>query len=465
MKNNSRREFITKSSAAVAGVTVGLHAYSSNQTSRIFGANDKIRIGFIGTGNRGSQLLERFMKNDDVEVAALCDVYKPYTERDRSKVSKRFLEMDRIPQMGEKFPNKVLQLSDYRKLLEQKDIDAICIATPDHWHALQCIHATEAGFDVYVEKPLTNTIKEGRAMINAQKRAGNVVQVGLNRRGSYIFQNLAKDIQNQKIGKVLSASAFRISNMYPNGIGKFQPEQPPRDFDWDMWLGPRAVRPFQYNIAPYYFRWWSDYSSQMGNWGVHYMDALRWMIGVEAPNAISAHGGKYVLTDDRDIPDTMDVIFEFNSGLMIKFSIYEGTSGTGVPGGELELRGTKGTLIADEKKYEIIPAKAGQFQKWKSSVKTVKYDLAKDPELDKKGIDRDSTSRLIRNFLDSIKTKKTPWCTLEEGHLSTSYAHLANIALKTGKRLEWDAKNEVFTNCDDANQLLHYEYRKPWKLS
>ncbi len=465
MKKNSRREFITKSSAAVAGVTVGLNAFSSNQTSRIFGANDKIRVGFIGIGNRGSQLLGRFMKNDDVEVAALCDVYKPYTERDRSKVSKRFLEMDRIPQMGEKFPNKVLLLSDYRKLLEQKDIDAICIATPDHWHALQCIHATEAGFDVYVEKPLTNTVKEGRAMINAQKRASNVVQVGLNRRGSYIFQKLSKDIQNQKIGKILSASAFRISNMYPNGIGKLQPEQPPHDFNWDMWLGPRAVRPFQYNIAPYYFRWWSDYSSQMGNWGVHYMDAIRWMIGVEAPSAVSAHGGKYVLNDDRDIPDTMDVIFEFNSGLMIKFSIYEGTSGTGVPGGELELRGTKGTLITDEKQYQILPARAGQFQNWKSTVAAEKYDLANDKEVDRKGIDRDSTSRLIRNFLDCIKTKDTPWCPLEEGHRSTSFAHLANIALKTGKRLEWDAKNEVFTNCDEANQLLHYEYRKPWKLS
>lgn len=462
MEKNTRREFISKSAAAVAGVTVGLQAFSSKQTTRIFGANDKIRVGFVGVGNRGSQLLERFMENNDVEVAALCDVYKPYTERDRTKVAKRFLEMDRIPQMEEKFPEKVLQFSDYRKMYEMKNLDAVCIATPDHWHALQCIDACSAGLDVYVEKPLTITIKEGRAMINAQKSAGNTVQVGLHRRGSLVYQKMIKERLVQKIGKVLSASAFRISNMFPDGIGSLNPETPPSDFDWDMWLGPRAARPFQYNIAPYYFRWWSDYSTQMGNWGVHYMDAIRWLVGETAPSAISAHGGKYVLKDDRDIPDTMDVMFEFKSGMIIKFSIYEGTSGTGISGGEIEMNGTKGILVASENGYEIKPSRPGQFQKWKPLTEPEQYDLRKDTENTEP---RDSTARLIRNFLDCIKTRETPWCTLEEGHRSTSFAHLANIALKTGKRLEWNAEKEIFTNCEEANELLHYEYRKPWKLA
>ena len=462
MEKNTRREFISKSAAAVAGVSVGLQAFSSKQTTRIFGANDKIRVGFVGVGNRGSQLLERFMESNDVEVAALCDVYKPYTERDRTKVAKRFLEMDRIPQMGEKFPGKVLQFSDYRKMYEMKDLDAVCIATPDHWHALQCIDACSAGLDVYVEKPLTITIKEGRAMINAQKSAGNTVQVGLHRRGSLVYQKMIKERLVQKIGKVLSASAFRISNMFPDGIGSLNPETPPSDFDWDMWLGPRAARPFQYNIAPYYFRWWSDYSTQMGNWGVHYMDAIRWLVGETAPSAISAHGGKYVLKDDLDIPDTMDVLFEFNSGMIIKFSIYEGTSGTGISGGEIEMNGTKGILVASENGYEIKPSRPGQFQKWKPLTEPEQYDLRKDTENTEP---RDSTARLIRNFLDCIKTRETPWCTLEEGHRSTSFAHLANIALKTGKRLEWNAEKEIFTNCEEANELLRYEYRKPWKLA
>ncbi len=168
---NNRREFISKTSAAVAGVSVGLNAFSSEKTSRIFGANDKIRMGFIGIGNRGSQLLNIFMKYDDCEIAAFCDVYEPYTLRDRSKVSPRFIELlgERIPKLGEKFPSPPKIYKDYRDLLADKDIDAVCIATPDHWHALITIDAIHAGKDVYVEKPLTQTIDEGRKMVNVQK--------------------------------------------------------------------------------------------------------------------------------------------------------------------------------------------------------------------------------------------------------------------------------------------------------
>ena len=135
-----------------------------------------------------------------------------------------------------------------------------------------------------------------------------------------------------------------------------------------MWLGPREARPYQYNIAPYFFRWWSHYSSQMGNWGVHYMDVIRWMMGETAPSAISAHGGQLVLDHDGDIPDTMQVTFEFPSKRMISFNIFEASSGNLLPYGELELRGTKGTLFADENGYKIIPAKPGQFQKWNSTI-------------------------------------------------------------------------------------------------
>ena len=464
MKKTTRREFITKSSAAVAGVSVGLNALSSVQKSRIFGANDKIRVGFIGVGNRGSQLLNMFMKNSDCEVAALCDVYEPYTSRDRSKVDPRYLETrnGQVPQMGEKFPVPPKIYNDYRKLLDDKDIDAVCIATPDHWHALITIQAIQAGKDVYVEKPLTATIYEGRKMVETQASSKQVVAVGLNRRGSVVYQKLAKEIPAGKIGKVSVASASRISNMYPNGIGKLNPEAPPKDLNWDMWLGPRKVRPYQYNIAPYMFRWWSDFSSQMGNWGVHYMDAIRWMLGETAPSAISANGGKFVLDHDADIPDTMQVCFEFASGVIINFSIFEASGGSVFPYGELELRGTKGNLYANEKGYQIVPSKKGQFQDWNSLIEEEEFSNPNRNLVDSSSTD--STSGLIRNFLDCIKSRKEPLCPLEEGHRSTSFAHLANIALATKERLQWDAEREKFTNSDAANQLLHYEYRKPWKL-
>jgi predicted dehydrogenase len=463
-RNQTRREFVAKTTMATAGISIGLNALSSTKLNRMKGSNEKIRMGFIGIGNRGSQLLELFMQNNDVEIAALCDVYEPYLLRDRSKVDSRYLadRNGQIPKMGEKFNSQPKTYKDYRKLLEDKDIDAVCIATPDHWHAIQMTEAVKAGKDVYVEKPLTQTIHEGRTMVNVWKDSDRVVAVGLNRRGNEVYQKLAKEIQSGKIGQVTTAWAARVSNLAPNGIGKLNPEQPPKDFNWDMWLGPRAVRPYQYNIAPYMFRWWSDYSSQMGNWGVHYMDAIRWMMGETAPVAISAHGGKFVLDHDGDIPDTMQVTFEFASKKMISFSIYEASSGEILPYGELEIRGTKGTVFAGQDGYRIIPAKKGQFQSWSPMIETEEFNLAGGYLSD--GSSSYSTGALIRNFLDCIKSREVPLCSLEDGHRSTSFAHLANIALATQTRLQWDPEKERFTNSEAANKMLHYEYRKPWKL-
>ena len=464
---SNRRDFITKSTLAATGLSLGLNGIVK-AGYHIVGANDKIRVGFIGVGNRGTQLLKLFMAQPDCEVAALCDLYEAYLSRDYAKVDPRYTEgylgkEGRIPKMGETFPNKVTRYTDYRKLLEDKSIDAVCIATPDHWHALQTIDAIKAGKDIYVEKPMTMTIHEGRSMVNALAGSKQIAQVGLNRRGNILYQKLAREMQSGKIGKITVGRAAHVNNMFPDGIGKMKSEAPPAGFDWDMWLGPRAFIPYRYNIAPYTFRWWSDYSSQMGNWGVHYMDVIRWLMGEKAPMAISAHGGKYVLDDDSTIPDTLQVTFEFASGAMILFSDYEANSGPMAPFGEIELRGTKGTLLADESAYKIIPATKGQFQTWDKMIEAEEYQNV-NKALDD-GSSADSTGTLIRNFLDCIKTRKPPLCPLEEGHRSTSFAHLANIALATRTRLLWDAEKELFTNSSEANKLLHYEYRKPWKLS
>ncbi|MCG8376426.1 MAG: Gfo/Idh/MocA family oxidoreductase, partial [Chlorobiales bacterium] len=253
-------------------------------------------------------------------------------------------------------------------------------------------------------------------------------------------------------------------NMFPHGIGQLSPEAPPSDFDWDMWLGPRPYRPYQYNIAPYFFRWWKDYSSQMGNWGVHYMDVIRWMAGETAPVAITAHGVSGIIKDDRSIPDTMEVTFEFKSGLLVQFHIYEACSSKGIIGGEVELNGSKGSLVASQDGYTITPAEPGQFQTWKKLVDKEVYELKGSETHGDLGIKEDSTANLIRNFLDCVKSRKQPWCSLEDGHRSTSFAHLANIALETGGRIEWDAETETITNNREANRLLHYTYRKPWHL-
>jgi predicted dehydrogenase len=463
-KKTTRREFIARTGIITAGVAMGATSLNASGYRRIAGANEKINVGFIGLGNRGSQLLGLFMDQPDARIAAFCDIYEPYLLRDRSKVDPRYIKGlgGQIPKMGESFPDKVEHYSDFRKLLENKDIDAVVVATPDHWHAIQMISAVRAGKDVYVEKPLTATIHEGRAMVNAQKETQKVVAVGLNRRGAPIYQKLAKDIPAGKIGKVTVGKAFRINNMYPDGIGKMKPEEPPKDFNWDMWLGPRAYRPYQYNISPYNFRWWSDYSSQMGNWGVHFMDVIRWMMGEKAPVAISAHGGKYAVNDDRTIPDTMQVTYEFASGAIVTFCIYEASSGSLFQFGEVELRGTLGTLLAEENGYRINPTGSGQFQTFKSSLQAEELSV-KDAIL-ADGSSGNSTGNLVRNFLDCVKSRETPLCSIEDGHRSTSFAHLANIALAVRDRLQWDPEKELFTNNKTANEMLHYKYRSPWKL-
>ena len=469
----TRRNFIKRSSLALAGLTVsgvGSATFAApviDSGRRIIGANDRIRTGFIGIGNRGTQLLQLFMEQPDCEVAALCDVYKPYVTRNYAEVDPRYIKaMPRqIPKMGEQFPGQVKRFADYRRVLDDKSIDAVCIATPDHWHALQTVDAIKAGKDVYIEKPLSKTIREGRAMVDTGKNSKQIITVGLNRRAAPTFQKLAKEIPAGKIGKVTFGTCCHVSNMCSSGIGKLKPEAPPANFDWDLWLGPRAYRPYQYNIAPYMFRWWDDYANQLSNNGIHYLDLIRWLIGEEAPVAVSAHGGKYVLEDDRTIPDTMHVTYEFGSGVLVTVTILEASSGSFVPHGFLELRGTKGTLYTGEDDYKVLPAQPGQFQTWSSQMPAENFVLDKNDPALPGGSYKNSTFSNIRNFLDCVKSRKEPWATLETGHRSTTMAHLGTIAMQTKKRLEWDAVNERFTNSEDANKLLSYEYRKPWKLN
>ena len=437
--NVSRRGFM-KTGAVAAGVaTVPAFAgMTLPASSRAVGANDRIRAGFIGTANRGGQLINATLPHKDCEIVAVCDVYKPAMQK-----------------WADRLEGDIAQYGDFREMLDRKDIDAILIATPDHWHAIQTIMACDAGKDVYVEKPLSMTIKEGRRMVEAARRNKRVVQVGTHRRASELYEELHQVVKQGAIGKVTVAHCYRLSNMWPEGIGKLDDGDPPEGLDWNMWLGPRPERPFRANITPYKFRWWKNYSSQVGNWGVHYFDAVRWMLDELAPASISAHGGRYAVDDDRTIPDTMEVIFEFASGRLLIFGQYEASGHSMMPG-EIDLRGTKGIVYASGGSYEIIPERDGQFQHADPRMEPMKGRA--------KAGNHDLTSLHIRNFLDCIKSRDLPKADIEIGHRSTTFSHLANIALATRSRIEWDAENERVTNNDAANELLHYEYRKPWTL-
>ena len=456
----NRRDFIKTGAAATA-------AFAAPSVASAASSGQKVRMGFIGIGSRGTQVMRLFQAQEDVEVTALCDVYEPYLMRDQDAIDPNFAKygIGAVPkfQATDKFPPSVKRYRDYRDLLADKNVDAVMIATPDHWHAIMTIAAMKAGKDVYCEKPLSMTIREGRRMIEVQKETGRVCAVGLNRRASKAYQELKKAIDSGRFGSFRCARASRISNISPNGIGKCPDMPPPKGMDWERWIGPRQMRPYRYTTAPYYFRWHPDFSSQMGNWGVHFCDVMRWMLDEEAPSAIVASGGKYFLDHDGEINDTDDVTFEFKSGKMIHFSIYEGGTSFPVRQREVEYMGTDGVIYANELGFDVLPHKRREFNNPKSPVFD-EYHFTHKEELLPDGSWAGSGLVLVRDFLDAVKERRDPICTLEIGHRSTSFALLANIALKMNRRLEWDAVNERFTNCEEANALLHYDYRDGYTL-
>src|SRR5438876_3457857 len=267
------------------------------------GSNERVRLGMIGVGNRGDQLLDALLVHKDCEIVALCDVYEPYLDAAQKKVG-----------------GKATLYHDFRKLIEQKDLDAVVIATPDHWHALQFLAACRAGKDVYVEKPLSLTIAEGQKMVAIAQETRRITQVGLHRRSSAHIQEAVQLVRSGAIGKVSVAKCYHLRNESPQGIGNPTDCAPPAGLDWDFWLGPAPKVAYNPNRCLYKFRWFSDYSGgQLTNFGTHYLDVIQWALGQDAPKGVFAAGGKYAIADNRDIPDTLEAVWEYD-GTLVTFS-------------------------------------------------------------------------------------------------------------------------------------------------
>jgi predicted dehydrogenase len=445
----SRRQFGKAAAAASVGMALG--------SRRVLGANDRIRVGVIGVGNRGDQVLDAFLAHDDVEVVAVSDIYAPYVEFAVQKAGGR-----------------AAGFADYRRMLERNDVDAVVINTPDHWHALQMIHACEAGKDVYVEKPLSLSLAEGRAMVNAARRHGRVVQVGIQRRSAPFVRDAAMLVRGGALGTISVARSFHVQNEWPKGIGAPPDGDPPAGVDWDAWLGPAPARPYNKNRTFYRFRWFYDYSGgQVTNFGVHYMDVIHWALGHDAPEAVTAMGGKVAIDDNREVPDTLEVLWTYPGGTLVTFSQYNATAAPAARDRrvEVEFRGTKGTLHLYGDGYEVVPdeitpnefpARTPIDRPYERGYRTGAKPLI-DP-VKVTGARSDATVAHVRNFLDCVKSRGTCACDIETGHRSTSATLVANIAHKTRTYLQWDREAERFTNNDAANGLLSYEYRAPWRL-
>jgi predicted dehydrogenase len=448
MSQMTRRSFHQSALGGAAAVTSALSA------GRVLGANDRVRVGFIGLGNRGDQVLDAFLQHKDCEIAAICDLNQPYLDFAAGKIG-----------------GKPEQFHDYRKLLDRKDLDAVAICTPDHWHALQAVHACEAKKDVYVEKPLSLCVAEGRKMVEAARKHERVVQVGIQRLSSALGKEVAKVIRDGTIGKVTVVRAFHIQNEWPKGIGNPPDEQPPKGFDWDAWLGPAPLKKYNKNRTFYRFRWFYDYSGgQLTNFGVHYLASIHWALGLDAPKAVTAIGGKFANYDNREVPDTLEVLWHYPGDTLVTFSQYNATAPpAAVRGCEVEFRGTKGTLYLSTNGYEIVPdvilpneftartpIDRAQERNYRKGGKT----LIAAKKVPGRILDSDHA----RNFLDCVRSRKQPSCDVELGHRATTAPLIANIAHRTKTHLQWDAKAERFTNSEAANKLLSYEYRKPYAL-
>ncbi len=434
--STSRRDFLKKAALAGAALSVPASSYA-----RILGANERVGLGMIGIGQQSRGHLFSLVNTfrNASQVIGLCDVYQ--TNLDFAK----------------RIAPGIDSYTDFRKVLDRKDVDAVVIGTPDHWHAVQTVMACQAGKDVYVEKPTSVRVAEGRAMVEAARKHNRIVQVGTQQRSGDHFQKAVEFIRSGKLGKVSFVRAWNYGNSFPDGWGSPPDSAPVPGLDWDMWLGPAPKRPFNINRfgvvlddQQRYQRWatfryfWDYAGGMMTDWGVHHLDIIQWAIGHDYPTKVSAVGGKFHIKDNRDTPDTLSVTYEYPDCVVT----YENRDLNSHPmhdmGYGMMYHGTAGTLFLDREKFEVMP-EAGK---------------GLEPMIVKSGNDQGDAHK--RDFFEAIKSRKAPIADIEVGHRSTTTAVLGNVSYLTGRSILWDGKAEKVIGDEEANRLLLPQGRDAW---
>ncbi len=431
----NRREFV-KATSAVATAIPALR--------NVLGANERLIMGVIGPGGppfaQGRNVMRSFLRQG-AEIAAVCDVYEPHAEE--AKVESG---------------GKAQVFRDYQKLLEMKDLDAVIIATPDHWHALPTIHACQAGKHVYVEKPLATSIGEGRRMVEAARKYNRIVQAGTQHRSGPHFKRVEELVQSGILGEITQVRAWNMGNSYPAGIGNPGDSDPPPGLDWDMWLGPAPKVPYNPNrFLRGNFRWFWDYAGGlMTDWGVHWIDTIHQCMHVDAPRSVCASGGKLALHDNRETPDTLEVIYEYPGWILIYSMSQCVNRGIDAKGGGFQFYGTDATLYADRGQYELFPR---EIRRGTADEGVFSYNTA---PIRGRGLDQGTPH--VKNFIDSVRGLATPNADVEICHRSSTTAILGNIAYKVGRKLFWEAEREGFVDDSEASRHLTKEYRAPYSL-
>ena len=430
-ENTDRREFLKR--------TAGAALTTSLFTGNIRGANDRVNVAFIGVGRMGLGNIGYAAKVPGFQITAVCDVYQPALEEAQAKTRK----------LG--FDAKAVK--DFRELLADKSIDAISIATPDHWHAYMTVEGCKAGKDVWVEKPACVYVDEGPKMVEAARKHRRVVQAGTMQRSGAFFQKAREIVKRGDLGDITFCRTFQASTTKKEGWGNPPDSDPPAGLDWDMWLGPAPKRPFNANrwgVAKdrwSTFRYFWDYAGgAMTDWGVHLLDIVQFAFDEAMPLSVAAQGGRFYVADNTETPDTMLVTYRYpgfigsyESRTANSYPIYDADYGT-------SFHGTEATLMVNRDGYMLL-----------STAKDAEPVQEKDESLKEMNVPH------WQNFLECIRSRQKPVSDIETCVRSTATCVLANLAMQHGATVEWDEK--AFTvKQHEWKPYLKAKYRAPWKL-
>jgi len=447
MEKITRRRFLKNSVGSVMGVYAGTLALGAGRSLSATSANEKIVFGLIGLGGRGTSLMRTFLERPEVEFAYLCDV----DERRGSGLVRG------LKSRQKRTPKRV---SNLRRVLDDKEVDAVIIATPDHWHGLATVLACQAGKDVYVEKPPSHNVWEGRKIVEAARRYKRLVQCGTQNRSAPYVHKALEYIKSGKLGKVPLCKVF---NMKSGGAFHMRPDsEQPDGLDWNTWLGPTPKRP--YNAGIHHGGWhshWAFSGGDMADDGIHQLDIARWLVGKDYPKSVHCSGGNLAFHDDREVPDTQVVSYDFD-GLVMTFELtqwapYMSKTPGSIRGSDSFPRWPQNATRVEfygTKEMMIVGRHGGGWQALTGGGKLVAQEYGRPGDAPHRD-----------NFLECIRSRTLPSADIEEGHRSAILVHLGNISCRLGgRKLTFDAKTESFVGDEEANRLLKRTYRKPFVI-
>lgn len=440
---HSRRNFVKKLAAGSVGLAAGSWAMTANAQSykRILGANDRINVALVGINGRGNALMKAALASENTTIDHICDVDSRVREKAAQKIN----------ELSGKTPKAYI---DFRKLIENKDVDAIAVATPEHWHAPMAIMGAQAGKHVYVEKPCSHNPREGEILIEVQKKTGKIIQMGNQQRSAPTSQQAVKDIKDGLIGEVYFGKAWYCNQRGPIGTGK--KVDVPEWLNWELWQGPAPRRDFQDIWVHYNWHWFWHYGTgEINNNGTHEIDICRWAMGLGFPSKVTSSGGRFHYDDDWEFYDTQVANFEYPNGKMIT---WEGKSCNSFlyheRGRGATLHGTKGTILLDRNGYIAYNMKGEVIKEMKEKEKSATTNTVGAGALD---------TYHMTNFLNAIRKGEKQNSPINEGHITNALCHLGNISQKVGRSLNLDTNNGHILGDGQAMQLWSRTYEPGWE--